>query len=266
MKLSVRRLVRSGAVVAALLFLGLGTASCVVRQVAAHQAKRDFPPPGRLLDIEGRLQHIHCTGTGSPTILLESGLDDRGSSSWARVQQELARNSRVCSYDRAGLLWSEPGDEPRDAERIATELHALLAAASEDPPYVMAGHSLGGLYVRVYDARYPGEVAGFVLVDAAHAIDSTFEQASRTGLLGDRPVIVLTSGVKPEVPDLSAEVNLEFRRTMVELQAELADLSTNSTHHVIDGAGHYIHVDRPAAVIEAVRDVVMSIREKGAVE
>ena len=99
---------------------------------------------------------------------LESGLDDRGSWSWAGIQDELSQISRVCAYDRAGMLWSEPREGPRDAERIAGELHAILAAASEAPPYVMVGHSLGGLLVRVYDERYPGEALGFVFVDASH--------------------------------------------------------------------------------------------------
>ena len=95
-------------------------------------------------------------------------MDDRGSWGWDHLRDELSQVSRVCAYDRAGIIWSEPREGPRDAERIADELHALLVAASEAPPYVMVGHSLGGLLVRVYDGRHPGETVGFVFVDASH--------------------------------------------------------------------------------------------------
>jgi pimeloyl-ACP methyl ester carboxylesterase len=303
------------------------TASLIVRQVAIHRAKRDFPAPGRLIEVGGRLSHIYCTGQGSPTILLESGLDDRGSWSWVGIRDQLSQLSRVCAYDRAGLMWSEPRDGPRDAERIAGELHALLAAASEPPPYVLVGHSLGGLLVRVFDGRYPGEAAGFVFVDASHpeqdhrfpaelrhliekrksepdqrwlfrfiapyrifaperptprtaywwrsfpdgvlaesrAIDAMSEQASRTTTLGNRPVVVLTAGVPLTMPGVSTEGNAAVRRTWVDLHGELAALSTNADHRIIDGAGHYVHEDRPEAVITAVRDIVAAVREPGPV-
>ena len=127
-----------------------------------------FPPPGDLVQFDGARSHLHCIGHGSPTILLEAGLDPSGSYSWRRVLPDIAVTTRVCAYDRAGILWSEPRPGPRDAHRIADELHALLAAASEPPPYVMVGHSFGGLLVRVFAHRFKGEVVGFVLVDSAH--------------------------------------------------------------------------------------------------
>jgi pimeloyl-ACP methyl ester carboxylesterase len=327
MKKWLRRLiVGAGISIAALVFLVL-MGSLVVRQIAVHRAKRDFPPPGRLVEIDGRLSHIHCTGRDSPTILLESGLDDRGSWSWAGILDELSQLSRVCAYDRAGMIWSEPRDGPRDAERIVTELHAILAAASEAPPYVMVGHSLGGLLTRVYGARYPDEAAGFVFVDASHpeqdrrfpaevqglierrtsdpeprwlfrilapyrtftgerptprtaywwrsfpegvlaesrAVDAMSEQAGRAGSLGDRPVVVLTAGVSLTMPGVSDEGNAAMRRIWLELHGELAGLSTNSDHRVVEGAGHYIHLDRSGAVVAAVRDVVTAVREGGPV-
>ena len=88
-------------------------------------AERDFALPGRLVEFDGRRSHIYCTGQGSPTILLESGLDDRGSWGWDHLRAALSQVSRVCAYDRAGTIWSEPREGPRDAERIAGELHAL---------------------------------------------------------------------------------------------------------------------------------------------
>jgi len=325
MKKWLRRFVYgAGILVVGLVLLAL-TASVVVRQIAVRRAERDFPPPGRLVEVDGRRSHIHCTGTGSPTILLESGLDDRGSWGWADIRDELSQVSRVCAYDRAGMLWSEPREEPRDAERIAGELHAILSAAAEPPPYVMVGHSNAGLLVRVYDARYPGEVAGFVFVDASHpeqdrrlpaevrqqierrksepdyrrlfrvlapyrtlaperptprtaywwrtfpegvmgegrAIDVMSEQAGRTGSLGDRPVVVLTASLPRPMPGVSDEGNAAMRRVWLELQGELAGLSTNSDHRIVEGAGHYVHRDRPGAVIAAIRDVVTAVRGGG---
>jgi pimeloyl-ACP methyl ester carboxylesterase len=131
-------------------------------------ATRVYPPPGDLVEFDGARSHLHCIGHGSPTVLLEAGLDPSGSFSWRRVLPDIAVTTRVCAYDRAGILWSEPRPGPRNAHRIADELHALLAAASEPPPYVLVGHSFGGLLVRVFARRFNGEVVGFVLVDSAH--------------------------------------------------------------------------------------------------
>jgi pimeloyl-ACP methyl ester carboxylesterase len=111
--------------------------------------------------------HMVCIGEGSPTVILEAGAG-HFSATWARVQPMVAQSTRVCAYDRAGYGWSESGPEPRDAEHIAAELHSLLDQAGIDPPYVLVGHSLGGIYARVYDVHYPGEVDGMALVDATH--------------------------------------------------------------------------------------------------
>lgn len=137
-------------------------------QWRTHTASRTFLPPGELYDIAGRHSHLHCSGVGTPTIILESGLDFGGSASWSTIYPDLADAGRVCSYDRAGIMWSQSRKAPRDAVNIADELHALLVAANETPPYVMVGHSLGGPLIRVFDDRFAGEVAGFVFVDASH--------------------------------------------------------------------------------------------------
>jgi alpha/beta hydrolase fold len=147
--------------------LGLAQgAGMVYDQWGRWNTARVYPPPGDLVEFDGARSHLHCVGHGSPTVLLEAGLDPSGSFSWRRVLPDIAVTTRVCAYDRAGILWSEPRPGPRDAHRIADELHALLAAASEPPPYVMVGHSFGGLLVRVFDRRFKGEVVGFVLVDS----------------------------------------------------------------------------------------------------
>jgi pimeloyl-ACP methyl ester carboxylesterase len=149
--------------------LGLAQGGLVYDQWSSRwSTARVHPPPGDLVEFDGARSHLHCIGHGSPTVVLEAGLDPSGSFSWRRVLPDIAVTTRVCTYDRAGILWSEPRPGPRDAHRIADELHALLAAASEPPPYVMVGHSFGGLLVRVFDRRFRGEVFGFVLVDSAH--------------------------------------------------------------------------------------------------
>jgi pimeloyl-ACP methyl ester carboxylesterase len=137
-------------------------------QWSRMRAARAFPPLGDLVEVDGRQGHLYCTGEGSPTVILEAGLDPFGALVWGMVQPDIASMTRVCSYDRAGIMWSEPGLKPRDAHRVADELQALLEASPESPPYVMVGHSLGGLFQLVYDARHPGEVSGFVFVDSSH--------------------------------------------------------------------------------------------------
>jgi pimeloyl-ACP methyl ester carboxylesterase len=123
--------------------------------------------PGRLVDVGGRKMHINCTGQGSPVVILESGLGETYVS-WHKVQPQIAAFTRVCSYDRAGLGYSESSSRPRTSNDIAEQLHALLQAAGVAAPYVLVGHSMGGYDVRLYASLYRGEVAGMVLVDASH--------------------------------------------------------------------------------------------------
>jgi pimeloyl-ACP methyl ester carboxylesterase len=111
--------------------------------------------------------NIDCSGQGRPTVILESG-SGGPSVDWLMVQPQVAKFSRVCSYDRAGYGWSESGPEPRSSLQIAHELKQLLQAASEESPYVLVGHSMGGYDIRVYTGQYPNDVAGMVLVDASH--------------------------------------------------------------------------------------------------
>jgi pimeloyl-ACP methyl ester carboxylesterase len=131
-------------------------------------------PPGKSFDIGGLKLHLNCTGTGSPAVILEAGFP--GSSlDWAQVQPEVSRFTRVCSYDRAGLGWSDPGQAPRTSSRIAGELHKLLTVAAVPGPYVLVGHSFGGLHVREFTRQFPQAVIGMVLVDATHEDQWDFE-------------------------------------------------------------------------------------------
>ncbi len=122
--------------------------------------------PGKLYNIGGHPMHLYCTGEGSPTVVLSSGLGD-DFTSWARVQPALSRQTRVCSYDRAGFGWSESRPGVQDANTIASELHQLIGAASVQKPFLLVGHSISGLYLRSYAAHYPGDLAGLVFVDGA---------------------------------------------------------------------------------------------------
>ena len=121
--------------------------------------------PGERVDVGGHQMHLHCSGSGSPTVVLDAGLGG-ASLDWSLVQPSLAEASQVCSYDRAGMGWSDPGSQPRSPEQIARELHVLLANAGISPPYVLVGHSLAGKNVRMFAQEHPAEVVGMVLVDA----------------------------------------------------------------------------------------------------
>ena len=129
--------------------------------------RRFNPMTGRLFDVGGFRMHLDCTGEGSPTVILESGLGDTYAS-WRKVQPQIAKFVRVCSYDRAGLGYSDSSSLPRTSKVIAGELHALLQAAGIAPPYILVGHSMGGFDARLYASLYRNEVAGMVLVDASH--------------------------------------------------------------------------------------------------
>src|SRR5215216_907289 len=146
--------------------LALAVAGAIYQASATELAERAYPPPGEMVDVGGYSLHINCVGQGSPTVVLDAGLGDF-SAQWVRVQREVSDTTRVCAYDRAGMGWSEMGPEPRDAKQISSELHTLLSKAGIKGPYVLVGHSFGGMYMQTYAARYPDEVAGVTLVDSS---------------------------------------------------------------------------------------------------
>ncbi len=142
-------------------------AGLVYQAVGEHRDRARFPIQGKLVSVDGHRMHIFCTGQGDPTVILEApqtGL----AALWGPVQQAVSPFVRVCSYDRAGFGWSEPGPLPRTSAQIAAELHSLLVLAGLKPPYILVGASAGGFPVRVFAGRFPDEVAGMVLVDASH--------------------------------------------------------------------------------------------------
>jgi pimeloyl-ACP methyl ester carboxylesterase len=302
----------------------LAAAGFLYENISEARDRRFNPRAGKLVDVDGRIMHIDCMGDGSPTVILDSGLGD-SYLSWHKVQPEIAKFTRVCSYDRAGLGYSEPSSQPRTSKVIAEELHALLQAASISPPCVMVGHSMGGYDVRVYTSMYPKEIVGMVLVDASHpdqenrfpaelknlegswhreaqfityttpfgiprllglcnddpafrAADCNWHssreqlaevqsfpqsaaETAATGSLGDLPLAVLSHDPdKPSndlPPDLAKSVNEDWEK----MQGELAHLSTRGTHTIAKNSSHYIQVDRPDVVIDAIQKVVEQARQ-----
>ncbi len=132
--------------------------------VAAMAAATTTPAPGRRIDLGGHRLHLHCTGRGSPAVVVENGFDEL-STDWALVQGRVSRTTRVCTYDRAGYGWSDLGPLPRTFDQMNLELREALRIAGEKPPFVLVGHSFGGGVVRQFARTRPGDVAGVVLVD-----------------------------------------------------------------------------------------------------
>lgn len=207
-------------------------------------------PPGTLVDIGGRSLHLNCTGSGSPTVVLDAGLGGN-SLEWALVQSRVANFSRVCSYDRAGYGWSDPGPQPRTSSVIASELHAALLAAEVGPPYVIVGHSFGGFNARLFAARYPGESVGLVLVDAAH--EEQFERLAR----GPAPTRIVPRGHLYTAPPLSVPegIPMSLRATARQLaaapKARRAALSEllQFEHSAVEVERDSPHLDLPLVIV-----------------
>ena len=296
----------------------------------AAPAQSPFPAPGRFADLGGHRLHVWCTGKGSPIVIVENGLGDF-SFDWILVQQRVARFARICTYDRAGYAWSEPGPKPRTFDQLNLELHDALRRLGERGPFVLVGHSFGGGVVRNYASVYPDEVAGMVLVDivpedqripmgpnvarirdfaTGRAIPKPRENllpSDRTtppptaaltakieppydrlpereqklhlwaaslpalddaensqkdwsseymarmhatpqdGILGTKPLVVLTRTRGYDDPELEAE-----RQTR---QAQLVRLSRQSKQILVPG-GHNMHLETPDAVADAIRIVI----------
>src|SRR5438270_8854377 len=136
-----------------LIFVICLLASALFNLLYLNHLKRLYPVPGNFYAVNGSAMHIYCTGQGSPTVVIEPGIGGDWLD-WQKVQPELAKTTRVCTYDRAGLGWSELQPGPRDAEHIAPQLHQLLQQAGEHPPFVLLGASAGGYYVREFYALY----------------------------------------------------------------------------------------------------------------
>jgi pimeloyl-ACP methyl ester carboxylesterase len=225
-------------VLAALLALIL--AGAAYQAIATAADRRKYPPPGELVDVGGYRLHLYCVGQGAPTVVLDA-LFPGTVSNWAWIQPEVARTTRVCAYDRAGLGWSDRGPNPRDARQHASELHTLLSKAGIPGPYVLVGHSLGGLSARMFADRYPDEVAGMVLIEASDP-DSWRRLGKPEGVGVDHNMLV----VAPVLgrlgifrlglfPSYSPDHDLPARQR-AELQAFFDSVKSLQTIRDVDGA------------------------------
>jgi pimeloyl-ACP methyl ester carboxylesterase len=283
---------------------------------ARSRLVRENPPPGQLTDVGGYNMHIYCTGQGSPTVILEAGLNDFFVS-WSKVQPEVAGLTRVCSYDRAGLGWSEASPHPRRSDVMVEELHSLLVKSSIEGPYILVGHSFGGILVRQFAQKYPGEVTGMVLVDSAHEqqvmrlpslaasaeqfVDQfrTLSAMSSLGVMALSPATIPNRGFPDEAyrqyqavlattgyfdgaiaestafyagalefPESLGEMPLivlshgrsddgqvKFEQEWTKMQEDLAGLSSNRRQVIAEESGHYIQLDQPDLVIEAILEM-----------
>jgi len=297
----------------------LALAGSPYQSLSERRDLRAHPIPGELVSVGPYELHLYCIGSGSPAVILDSGLGDTYIS-WRKVQPPIAQFTRVCSYDRAGLGFSYYSRHPSTSKEFAKELHTLLHNAGIPAPYVLVGHSMGGYNVRLFASLYRNEVAGMVLVDSSHpeqqkrfppalndldatwlreqeffefampfgiprllgfcgndaevraaecnfhtvragvaelkAISESAAQAATTGSLGDLPLAVLSSDpVKPD-SDLPEDLVKPTSDAWQQMQEELSHLSTRGTRVIAKNSGHYIQLDRPDLVIEAVHHVV----------
>lgn len=297
-----------------------------------------YPSPGEMVDVGGYSLHLYCMGEGgAQTIVMDSGLGGTVLD-WQLVQPEVAKFARVCTYDRAGMGWSEPSTQPRTSQQIVKELHTLLGNAGVEGPYVLIGHSFGGTNMQVYASQYPDEVAGMVLVDSAledeeaitltkslqpspvllkilatigvtrlpytlggeapgqtspdlvdeqaaisshrkhifavadetSTLEESFDENGAAPMaLGDKPLIVLTAGPPPLELIMSQGLSQEQARQIDELhsesQVDLTRRSQNAKQVIVKDSGHYIQVEQPDLVIDAIRQVVEAARNGGSV-
>jgi pimeloyl-ACP methyl ester carboxylesterase len=250
------------------------------------------PPPlastGRRVDIGGRSIYLECSGEGSPTVLLEGGV----TTDWDAVRPSISKETRVCSYDRPDSPQSRSDPTPeRTAQEVVDDLHALLLAAEEDGPYVLVGHSMGGLYAQLFAYQHPEDVAGLVLVDPTPedfssglmdllsslgtpvppdsgpvtAEQISFQQineARESATFPQVPMVLMSHGVPPVAEERPPGWPLEEEESLFrQLQLELVELAPGARHVVADQSKHNIHQEEPGRVITAITDVVAAVRD-----
>jgi len=188
------------------------------------QAKEKYYP-GELVDIGTHRLHINCTGTGSPTVIIDSGIGGF-SLEWVKIQNSLADTLKVCSYDRAGYGWSDPGPRPRTTARISNELRLLLTASKIPGPYVLVGHSFGGYNTRYFASKYPGLTAGLILVDSSHPKQFNTEEFKRLEKKSDDKTYKNSYKVRIIHPIISDSYPPENKRIAFRLMSSMKSRST----------------------------------------
>jgi pimeloyl-ACP methyl ester carboxylesterase len=224
------RVVLSAVVVVAAAVAG----SASFNAVAQLWFRAHNPPPGETYLVNGHKMHMNCTGSGSPTIVLDAGLGN-DSLIWGGVQPVLSRTTRVCSYDRAGFGWSDALPAPRDADHIAVELHELLLQAKVSGPIVLMGHSIAGIYMRDYATRYPADLAGIVFVDASTPLQDenpAFKAMASRGPMQWSRVWLARSGLIVGLPRLMGQCSQPIRG----FEAHAGKLQAEDSCHLHIGA------------------------------
>ena len=271
---------------------------CASREpVVVTEPPLPAPRAERLVDVGASSLHHHCVGEGSPVAVFDAGLGDDGSV-WSRVQPGVGRFTKACVYDRAGRGQSTP-PRARSNREMARQLHVLLMEAGISGPYVLVGHSMGGVNVRLFESEHRQEVVGMVLVDAVsddqperywslvppermielrHGMRRMGEldfEAFVAGIedmrvssrsLGNKPLVVMTRGKEPAPPWASRELSARMLRRWQELQTGLVELSTNSVYVIARNSGHYIQHDAPPLVVAAVRAAVQAARSRTTID
>lgn len=227
---------------AAVFAAAAGAASFAYQKIAETRDRRRFPPPGQLVDIGGRHLHLVTAGEGSPAVVIIPALADNVLQ-WLPILEGAAAETRVIVYDRAGVGWSDPPPQPkRTPDLMAADLHAMLHAAGIAPPYVLAGHSIGGIIARRFYALCPREVAGIVLIDSSHE-----QQAKRIGAADWR---METARYYFEAARRQARI-LGARRAAAQLG-------------LLRGFGAMIDREAPPGHRDAQRAIVLSTRQRRA--
>lgn len=172
--------------------------ACAVWHRATTEAdRRRYPPPGRLVDVGGRRLHIQTRGEGSPTVVI-SAAGAAAPLDWTNVLPAVAEFAHVCVYDRAGSGWSDPDGGPRTSRHIGEELHRLLETADMPRPYVLVGHSIGGIHMRTYTGMFLDDVVGLVFVDSSHEEQlERMPAESPTSLEGQIRVLKIAAAIAP---------------------------------------------------------------------
>ena len=250
------------------------------KRIAKNDSSESFLKLQKV-DVGGHGLQLLVGGQGSPAVIFEGGFGT-GIASWSTVQKDVAAFTQTVSYDRAGLGQSDLGPKPRSAKQIATELHTALEKSGIKPPYVMVGHSFGGIYVRVFADMYPKEVVGMVLIDPSQesfndwlsknepdrlkaaqsniakagegvqaefaAVDTSYSQARTAKVPGGIPVTLLSATEDENMP-------AEARKVWIEKHKEWLATVPGSKHIVVEKGIHFIQAQQPALVIEAIKQV-----------
>jgi pimeloyl-ACP methyl ester carboxylesterase len=262
-----RRRIRRACTLAIVVGFFVTLAGMTYQGVATALERRRIPHPGRLVDVGGHQLHIHCTGDGAPTVILEA---DAGlpSAAWGAVQPRAAQLARVCSYDRAGLGWSETGEREFDAARVAQELHALLGNAAERPPFIIVGAGTAAAFSTMFAAAYPGQTAALVLVNAS--ADERRQPRITTAApwlarLGVRRIMRSGDAATEGLPDTSGDAVRAFlyrpdhlTRAAMEVAREVETMRQAADARPT--APRFEANSEPDAIVNAIRRAIASTR------